>query len=185
MGKSRNHPDKVEFRWRQHEAQWQDRLADAAAQAGRTVGDHAREVLKAALMSEGELSHELHMLREEISGITRILQALTPGQQDRRAESPEQPGREADDRTHQLLKTSLKTQTEQFQELRRLREQVSTMTQHLGVLAEVVGNQRATHENLYQLRDALANVAVKLLTDLGQLTPEQALDWVHTTFDAE
>jgi hypothetical protein len=127
MPKPNEHSDKVEFRWRQHETQWRDRLAVAAQQAGRSVGDHARVLLKASMMTQEELSHELHMLREEVSAMSRQLNALPT----------------------------------------------------------IVESQKAADENVYELRDALLAITVKLLTDVAQLPPERALEWVRTHLDAE
>ena len=58
---------KVEFRWRQHEDEHRQRLVELAEEAGRSTSDHAREMLKAALTTPGELLHSVHLLRQEIS----------------------------------------------------------------------------------------------------------------------
>lgn len=76
MSAFRKLPDKVEFRWRQHEEDWQRRLVDSARDANRAIGDHARELLKTAMAVDEELRQEIHMLRQEVSQVRRELAAL-------------------------------------------------------------------------------------------------------------
>jgi len=68
--------NKVEFRWRQHEEEFAQRLAESAAEAGRSSSDQARELLKNALTASDELRHAIESLREEIAQVSRQLRDL-------------------------------------------------------------------------------------------------------------
>ena len=61
-----NVPDKIEFRWRKNEKDFAKRLAESARKASRTVGDHAREVLKTALTADDQLQYSLQLLHQEV-----------------------------------------------------------------------------------------------------------------------
>jgi hypothetical protein len=65
--KNRESVERVEFRWRQHEAEFAQRLAESAQEAGRTPSDHARELMKFALTSSEQLQHNLDVLRREVA----------------------------------------------------------------------------------------------------------------------
>lgn len=68
--------DRVEFRWRQHEEEFAQRLAESAAEAGRSSSDQARELLKNALTASDELRYAIESLREEIVQVSHQLRDL-------------------------------------------------------------------------------------------------------------
>jgi hypothetical protein len=59
--------ERVEFRWRQHEEEFAERLADAAREAGRSPSDHARELMKNALTSTEILQHAIQTVQQEVA----------------------------------------------------------------------------------------------------------------------
>jgi hypothetical protein len=115
--------DKVDFRWRQHEAVWKTRMAVSAAKANRSIGDHARELIKTALVADEQTLLDIQLLRQEIANLDR----------------------------------------------------------RLGRLAVIEAGSKAIHENVYQLRDDLLVVVIKLLTDAGCLDQPEAETWVEQT----
>lgn len=66
-------PQKIEFRWRQNEKDFGKRLADSARKADRTVGDHARELLKTALTADEQLQYSLQLLHQEVGQLHKEL----------------------------------------------------------------------------------------------------------------
>jgi Rad3-related DNA helicase len=60
-------PDRIEFRWRQHEKEFIQRLADSARAAGRCPSEQARELLKDALSSSDEIKHAIEALQQEVA----------------------------------------------------------------------------------------------------------------------
>jgi DNA repair exonuclease SbcCD ATPase subunit len=73
----RETPTKVEFRWRQHEVPFAQRLAESANEAARSPGEQARELLKDALGSDDRLQHALQALRDEIAQLYEQLRKVT------------------------------------------------------------------------------------------------------------
>ena len=74
--KQRETIERVEFRWRQHEEEFAERLADAAREAGRSPSDHARELMKNALTSADILQHAIHSLQQEMAQLHDQLKQL-------------------------------------------------------------------------------------------------------------
>jgi hypothetical protein len=68
--------DRVEFRWRQHEEHFAERLAESAREAGRSERDHARELLKTALTSTEQFQHAMDSLHREIAQLQEQLRQL-------------------------------------------------------------------------------------------------------------
>jgi hypothetical protein len=68
--------DKVEFRWRQHEAEWKRRLAEEAEKAERTIGDHARELLKNLLVEKEEMLHQLESIKHQLAMMQKKLEPI-------------------------------------------------------------------------------------------------------------
>jgi len=68
---------RVEFRWRQHEKKFAERLTESAREAGRCPSDHARELMKNALTSDEQLQHCLRTLQQEVAQLHGQLQELT------------------------------------------------------------------------------------------------------------
>ena len=67
---------RVEFRWRQHEEEFAQRLEEAARQAGRSTSDHARELLKNALDNQERLERHLHVLQQEVAQLRQGLRVF-------------------------------------------------------------------------------------------------------------
>ena len=67
---------RVEFRWRQHEEEFAERLTESAREAGRSPSDHARELMKNALTSGEQLQHNLHTLHQEVAQLYKQLREL-------------------------------------------------------------------------------------------------------------
>ena len=67
---------KVEFRWRHHEADLAKRLCALAAEAGHSVGEQARELIKHGLNSSDRLEHAIESLQEEVSQLFKQLRDL-------------------------------------------------------------------------------------------------------------
>ena len=67
---------RVEFRWRQHEVQFAERLAESASEAGRSTSDHARELMKTALTGTEELQHNLQNLEQGLAQLHNQLREL-------------------------------------------------------------------------------------------------------------
>ena len=76
MFKKQQLPQKVEFRWRQHEEEWCQRFVESAKAADQSFGDHARELVKKALTVDEELSHDIQRLRDEVAAIPQQLDDL-------------------------------------------------------------------------------------------------------------
>jgi hypothetical protein len=74
--KSHETIQRVEFRWRQHEEQFAERLADDARQAGRSPSDHARELMKDALNNAERLQHAIHTLQQDFAQLHGRLREL-------------------------------------------------------------------------------------------------------------
>jgi plasmid stability protein len=127
MSKTTHIPDKVDFRWRQHEAEWKTRLAEHAAKAGRSISDHARELLKTAMVADEQTLLDIQLLRQEVANLDRRLARLTI----------------------------------------------------------IEAGAKATHENVYQLRDDLLAIVIKLLSDAASLDPQDAETWVQQTFQVQ
>jgi hypothetical protein len=68
---------RVEFRWRQHENEFAERLTAAAQEAGRSISDHARELMKNALTSQEQLEHSIHTLQQEVAQLHHELRELS------------------------------------------------------------------------------------------------------------
>jgi plasmid stability protein len=73
---NREIPDHVEFRVRQHEEEFARRLEISAREAGRTVSDQARELLKNALTSPDLLQHAVETLQQDMALIIARLDLL-------------------------------------------------------------------------------------------------------------
>jgi predicted nucleic acid-binding Zn-ribbon protein len=67
---------RVEFRWRQHEEEFAQRLTESARAAGRCASDHARELMKNALTSTEQLQHAMHTLQQEVAQMHHQLRQL-------------------------------------------------------------------------------------------------------------
>ena len=76
MTKTRETIARVEFRWRQHEDEFAERLTESAQEAGRSMCDHARELMKNALTSDEQLQHRLHRIEQELTQLHRQLREL-------------------------------------------------------------------------------------------------------------
>ena len=74
--KNREIPDRVEFRWRQHEEEFARRLAESAQEAGRSESEQARELLKEALTRSDLLQHAVESLLQEVAQIQHQLRVL-------------------------------------------------------------------------------------------------------------
>ena len=68
---------RVEFRWRQNEAQFAELLTESAREAGRLHGDHARELMKTALTSSEGLQHHIYTLQHEVGQIQNQLRSMS------------------------------------------------------------------------------------------------------------
>lgn len=73
---NREIPDRVEFRWRQHEEEFARRLEQSAKDAGRTVSDQARELLKIALTGPDLLQHAVEALQQDMALLIARLDLL-------------------------------------------------------------------------------------------------------------
>ena len=74
--KNQETAERVEFRFRQHEAEFAERLAESAREAGRPPSDHARELVKTALTSSEELQHHISTLQHEVAQMENQLQKV-------------------------------------------------------------------------------------------------------------
>ena len=82
MSKNQESSKKVEFRWRQHEQVFAERLAESSTEANTSVGDHARDLLKNALTESDEVRHALEQIQREVAqlrGDLRYLATLKEG----------------------------------------------------------------------------------------------------------
>lgn len=70
-------PGKIEFRWRQHQDEYAERLAQLARDSGRTASDQARELLIHALTNEDRMEYAIETLRQELSQVLAQLQELS------------------------------------------------------------------------------------------------------------
>ena len=77
MAKSNETTRKVEFRWRQHEQLFAERLAESSTEANVSLGEHARELLKNALTESDEMRHVLEEIHREVAQLHHDLQQLT------------------------------------------------------------------------------------------------------------
>jgi hypothetical protein len=78
MVKKKNHPsEKVEFRVRHHEKEWLRRLAEEADNAGRSIGDHARELVKRQLSLQDDTLNQINSLQHQLTQVLRKLEALS------------------------------------------------------------------------------------------------------------
>jgi hypothetical protein len=68
--------ERVEFRWRQHEEDFAERLAVEARKAGRSQADHARELLKNALTASDDLQKAIEALHQDVMEIRQQLRHL-------------------------------------------------------------------------------------------------------------
>lgn len=66
-------PEKIEFRWRQNEKDFARRLAESARKANRSIGDHAREILKTALTADDQVQYSLQLLHQEVGQLHKRL----------------------------------------------------------------------------------------------------------------
>jgi hypothetical protein len=69
-------PNRVEFRWRQHEERFAKLLADSARANGRSESEQARELLKLALTSSDEVRQAIESLQKEILQLREQLRQL-------------------------------------------------------------------------------------------------------------
>ena len=76
MSKKTETTKKVEFRWRQHEELFAERLAESATEANVSVAEHARELLKNALTESDEIRHVLEETHQEVAQLHHDLQQL-------------------------------------------------------------------------------------------------------------
>ena len=76
MAKSNETTRKVEFRWRQHEQLFAERLAESSTEANVSLGEHARELLKNALTESDEMRHVLEEIHREVAQLHHDLQQL-------------------------------------------------------------------------------------------------------------
>jgi hypothetical protein len=74
---NREIPDRVEFRWRQHEEEFAARLEQSAKDAGRTVSEQARELIKIVLTGPDVLQHAVESLQQEIAQLQHRFRLLT------------------------------------------------------------------------------------------------------------
>lgn len=125
--KNRETAQKIEFRLRQHEELFAQLLAQSARDAGRSIGDQARELVKTALTKDEQLQHFLASVERELAQVTTKLTAVV-----------------------------------------KLNEGLRTV-----------------HENLYQVRDDLVTIAVKVLQDAGRLQAEAATSWVKKALNTD
>jgi hypothetical protein len=77
MTKKSEFVSKVDFRWRQHEEDYATRLSESATEAGRSVGDQARELIKNALSRSDLLEHAVETLRQEVAQLFKQLRDLS------------------------------------------------------------------------------------------------------------
>jgi hypothetical protein len=68
--------DRVEFRWRQHECPFAQRLAEDARAAGRSQSDHARELLKNSLTASDDLQKAIESMHQDVMEIRQQLRHL-------------------------------------------------------------------------------------------------------------
>jgi hypothetical protein len=69
-------PQKIEFRWRHNEKDFAERLAESARKADRSIGDHAREIVKTALTADDQLQYSLQLLHQEVGQLHKQLLQL-------------------------------------------------------------------------------------------------------------
>jgi plasmid stability protein len=74
--KNRETVERVEFRWRQHDEGFAERLEESARAAGHSTSDHARELLKDALTRSEQLQHDIHTLQQEVAQLHSQLREL-------------------------------------------------------------------------------------------------------------
>jgi hypothetical protein len=89
------------------------------------------------------------------------------------------------DHARELLKEALRAEDTLPNELRLLRQEVDAMRDELIAMRRVADIVTRLEEGVYGLQDDIANLAVKLLVDAGQLSLEDAREWASKTFDAE
>jgi t-SNARE complex subunit (syntaxin) len=68
--------DRVEFRWRLHEAEFARLLAELARKSGRSVADQARELLKDILSRPDVLQQAIESLQHDASQLLQLFQQL-------------------------------------------------------------------------------------------------------------
>ncbi len=71
--------EKIEFRWKQSDEEWRQRLVDSAAEARRPVNSHARELVKVALVNPQETQFQVQQLRREIEELKKLVDSLGGG----------------------------------------------------------------------------------------------------------
>ena len=69
-------PDRVEFRWREHERPFAELLAAACRKSDRSPSEQARETLKDALTASDRLQHAVESLQEEVAQLHHQLRNL-------------------------------------------------------------------------------------------------------------
>ena len=74
--RAREIADRVEFRWRQHEEEFAQRLSEAAEDAGRSQPDYARELLKKALTASDLLQQAVESLQQDVADLHHRLREL-------------------------------------------------------------------------------------------------------------
>jgi hypothetical protein len=77
MSKNKESTKRVEFRWRQHEQVFAERLAESSTEANASASDHARDLLKNALTESDEVRHALEQIQREVAQLRGDLRDLT------------------------------------------------------------------------------------------------------------
>jgi len=68
--------DRIEFRWRRHEAPFARRLAEEAQAVGQSTCDHARSLLKNALTASDDLQQAVEALHQDVLEIRQQLRHM-------------------------------------------------------------------------------------------------------------
>ena len=71
--------EKIEFRWKQADEEWQQRLVDSAAEVRRPINAHARELVKMALLNPQDTQFQIKQIRAEIDELQKAIDSLGEG----------------------------------------------------------------------------------------------------------
>ena len=100
-------------------------------------------------------------------------------------ESAREAGHSTSNHARKLVKDALTNDEQLRHDLHLIQQEIAQLHLQLRELHKIAAGLRATHEGIYELRDDLANYAIKLLSDAGRLEPETAARWVKETIRAE
>jgi hypothetical protein len=101
------------------------------------------------------------------------------------AESARENGRSESEQARELLKTALGGGDEILHGMESLHKEIAQLRAQLRELAPIKAGLRTIHENVYQLRDDLAQCVAKVLADAGSLDSETAEEWVKQALNAQ